>query len=384
MLWLRHFLVNFGRRMNVALIHYWLLTMRGGEKVLQSFAKMFPQADIFSHVIDQAEMARHFPGHALHESFIAKLPLASRLYQNYLPLMPMALEELDLRGFDLVISSESGPAKGVVVSPNTPHICYCHSPMRYAWDMYHDYKAGAGRLKQLLMAPIMHKMRLWDYASAGRVDYFIANSTFVAKRIEKYYRREAEVIHPPVSAADFYVSGQAPDDFYLLLGQLVPYKRADLAVEAFTRLGKRLVVVGEGSEMAALRKIAGPNIEFLGRQPFAKIRELYASCRALIFPGVEDFGIVPLEAMASGRPVIALAKGGALETVVDGQTGIFFQTQSADALIQSVHAFEEAASGFSATQIRAHALGFDEPVFRAKMAEFIVRKTGVAVSVTAP
>lgn len=366
--------------MNVALIHYWLLTMRGGEKVLHSLSKLFPQSDIFTHVVDRDEMELQFLGHNIYETFIGRLPRAKKYYKNYLPLMPLALEELDLRKYDIVISSESGPAKGVIVSPNSPHICYCHSPMRYAWDMYHEYTSDSSYFKRLLMAQILHKMRLWDYASSARVDYFVANSAFVAKRIEKYYRRDAEVIHPPVSVMDFNLSGKSPDDFYLMLGQLVPYKRPDLAVKAFTRMGKRLLVVGEGTEFASLKKLAGPSVEFLGRQPFARIRELYSNCRALIFPGVEDFGIVPLEAMASGRPVIAFARGGALETVVAERTGMFFHTQDVEALINSVQSFEEAESSFSPKNIRDHALLFDEQVFRAKMKEFIQAKTGLTTS----
>ncbi|MDY0384159.1 glycosyltransferase, partial [Trichlorobacter sp.] len=297
-------------------------------------------------------------------------PKAAKKYQSYLPLMPIALEQLDLRGYDLVISSESGPAKGVIVSPGTPHICYCHTPMRYAWDMYHDYLENAGRITRLLMPPLIHYLRLWDLASAARVDHFVANSAFVAKRIEKHYRRNAVVINPPVSAVDFSISEQT-EDFYLMVGQLVRYKRTDLAVEAFNLSGKRLIIIGDGEQYEDLKRMAAPNVTVMGRQPFSVIREHYSKCKALIFPGVEDFGIVPLEAMASGRPVIAYRKGGALETVVEGVTGLFFDQQTPEALNDAVAAFESMHEIFDAHAIRNHALSFDKEAFKRKFMDYV-------------
>lgn len=357
--------------MKVALIHYWLIGIRGGERVLEGLNRLLPHAEVMVHVYDKNVDAGFFCDKVIAETFIGRLPNARKWYQGYLPLMPLALEQLDLRGYDLVISSESGPAKGVIVDPGAVHICYCHSPMRYVWDMYHDYRERAGFIRRVLMPPIIHYLRMWDQLSANRVDHFVANSAFVAERIRKCYRREATVIHPPVAVDDFAVDPRGPDDFYLLVGQLVQYKRADLAVRAFTESGKRLIVIGDGEQMAKLRRIAGPNVELLGRQPFATMREMYARCRALIFPGVEDFGIVPVEAMASGRPVIAFRKGGALETVVDDVTGIFFDEQSSAALNVAVQRFEECFGNFDPITIRRHAQQFRTEIFMERMRAFI-------------
>lgn len=348
--------------MRVAIIHYWIVTWRGGEKVLKAMADAYPQADIFTHVYDPELLARELPGRKVVSTFIGRLPFAKTQYQKYLPLMPLALEQLDLREYDLVISNESGPAKGVIVGPSTMHLCYCLSPMRYLWDMYPDYLAGAGAGTRLVMRPAMHYLRLWDQVSAQRVDRYLAISRFIALRIGKYYKRQAEVIHPPVATEDFSVSRQS-EDFYLSVGQLVKYKRADLLVEAFNRTGKPLVIIGEGELATQLKRAAKPNIRFLGRQPFDVIRDHYSRCRALVFPGIEDFGIVPVEAMASGKPVIALGAGGALDTVVDGESGILYADQSAAGLIKAVERFEGLQDKFAPDLIRAHSEQFSTARF---------------------
>ena len=359
--------------MKVAIIHYWLVNMRGGEKVLQALCELFPNADIYTHVHDPLATGRTFENHQIRTTFIQKLPGARRFYQNYLPLMPIALDQLDLSGYDLVISSESGPAKGVKTTPETLHICYCHTPMRYVWDMYHEYRTNAPWYKRWLIPPIMHYMRQRDIASAEKVDYFVANSRFVAERIKKYYQREAEVIHPPVDVDDFCVSEQQ-EDYYLLVGQLVSYKRADLAVEAFNQSGRKLVVIGAGEQLKMLKQKAQPNVAIMGRQPFEVIRHHYSKCRALIFPGEEDFGIVPVEAMASGRPVIAYGRGGALETVLEGLTGQFFAEQTVASLNEAINSFEADACYDSATIVE-HARKFDKSVFKSQFMNLVSRLT---------
>ncbi|MEE7439128.1 glycosyltransferase [Methylobacterium oryzae] len=323
--------------MRVAIVHYWLIGMRGGEKVVEALCDLYPEADIFTHAYAPQSMSPTIRAHRVRTSFIGRLPFATSRYKSYLPLMPMALEQLDLRGYDLIISSESGPAKGIIPPSDALHICYCHSPMRYVWNMYHDYRERTGLLTRLLMPPVAHYVRNWDAVSAGRVHEFIANSDTVARRIETYYRRQAKVIHPPVDTAAFEI---APDgqrgDYHLMVGEMVRYKRPELAIQAFNRLGQPLVVIGGGEMLRELRSMASPHIKILGPQPFEVLKHHYARCQALIFPGEEDFGIVPVEAMASGRPVVAFGKGGVTETVIDGVTGTFFHEQSVDALIDAV------------------------------------------------
>jgi glycosyltransferase involved in cell wall biosynthesis len=359
--------------MKVALIHYWLVTMRGGEKVLEELCRLYPQADIFTHVVVPEKISDVIRAHKITTSFINRLPGARRYYQKYLPLMPLALEQFDLRGYDLVISSESGPAKGVVTGENTLHICYCHSPMRYIWNMYHDYREGVGGFTRAVMAPAFNYLRQWDYVSAARVDHFLANSTTVQRRIAKTYRRTSDVIHPPVAIESFSPNG-ITKDYYLYCGQFVPYKRADIAVQAFNRLGKRLIVVGEGSEAARLKSMAMTNIDFVGVQSAESLRLLYASCRALIFPGEEDFGIVPVEAMASGRPVIAYDKGGVCDSVRDGSSGILYPEQSVEGLIQAIARFETEEPRFVPAAIAAEAARFSASRFREQMGTLVERK----------
>ncbi len=364
--------------MKVAIIHYWFVTWRGGEKVIEQLLRLYPEADVFTHVATPEIERTKLAGHRVQRTFVSRLPGAQKRYQKYLPLMPVALEQLDLTGYDLVISSESGPAKNVITHPDALHICYCHSPMRYVWDMYPLYLADAGWLTRLLMRPLMHYMRLTDSVSASRVDHFIANSKFIARRIDKCYRRQAEVIHPPVEVDGFEARAEK-QDYYLLLGQLTAYKKADLVMDAFLRSGKRLVIIGEGEQLAAMRARATERVVVLGRQPFSALKEHLANAKALVFPGVEDFGIVPLEAMASGTPVIAYAKGGALETVVESDdpsaaTGLFFHEQSIDAINEAVARFESLSEPISAEACRARAEQFAPDRFREELSSFIQAK----------
>ena len=345
--------------------------------MLEALCELYPEADIFTHVYAPERISETIRRHRVRTTLISKLPYARRLYQSYLPLMPFALEQLDLRAYDLVISCESGPAKGVLTRPDALHICYCHTPMRYAWNMYQEYREGLSGLKRWAMSVFLHKIRQWDVTTAARVDHFVANSHNVARRIRKYYRRDAIVIEPPVDLDRFGVDTfTSADDFSLCIGQLIPYKQVGLAVTAFNRLGRRLVVVGEGTQRDELGKLAGPNITFLERVDDTILRDYYTRCRALVFTAVEDFGIVPLEAMAAGKPVIAFGKGGALETVVSGRTGLFFHEPTPEALVEAVQAFETMERSFVPADIAAHARRFSKARFKESFLRFVHNAAG--------
>ena len=364
--------------LRVAIVHYWFVGRAGGERVVEALAELFPQADLFSLVADRSTLAPILRERKLQTSFLQRVPGATRFHRHFLLLQPLALEQFDLSGYDLVISSESGPAKGVITSPKTCHICYCHSPMRYIWDMYPEYRRGMGPLVGPVFSLVAHYMRLWDYASAQRVDYFVANSRFIAARIRKYYRRESTVIHPPVETTAAKIGGK-PGEYYLAIGRMVDYKRFDLAVDACTKLGRRLKVIGGGPQYKALRRMAGPTVEFLGAVSDGELRENLAGCRALLFPGEEDFGIVPVEAQSFGRPVIAYASGGVLETVrgvfpgearMENSTGLFFTEQSSPAMAKAILDFESMEHAFCPQTIREHSLQFDGEIFKNKFADF--------------
>ena len=352
----------------VALVHYWLVGMRGGEKVLEVLCDLFPDADIYTLVADFDALSPTIKRHRITTSFLQKIG-GRKHYRSMLPLMPFALEAFDLTSYDLVISSEAGPAKAVVVRPEAVHICYCHSPMRYIWDLYPQYRANAGFMTRALMSVTVPFLRQWDVTTSSRVDHFIANSAYVAKRIEKYYRRAACVIHPPINVSRFRIA-ESPQDYYLCAGQITPYKKVELAVDACARLGRKLVVIGSGAS-DELRARAGSGAEFLGAVDDATMEHHFANCRALLYPGVEDFGMVPIEVMASGRPVIAHARGGALETVVAGKTGVLFYDQTVESLIDAIRKFEAVMHLFSPEVIRQHAQSFDEPRFRKELEQFL-------------
>lgn len=354
--------------LKVAIIHYWLVNMRGGERVLEEILRLFPEADIFTHVADRTQLSPAIAKHRITETSIARLPGAVKHYQKYLGFMPRALEELDLRGYDLIISSESGPAKGVIPPPDSRHICYMHSPMRYIWDQYHHYKEGLGRLQKIYFSHLAHNLRQWDVSSSTRVDKFIANSSFVANRVNRYYRRDADVLHPPVDLNAYQLpTNEGERSYYLFVSQLVPYKRADLAIEAFRNIDYPLKVVGDGSDKANLQGNLPANVELLGRVQGADLRRLYQGAKALIFPAEEDFGIVPIEAMACGTPVLAYRRGGAGETVKEGVTGLFFETQDASAIRDAVTRFESGRREWvDPTRINAYAQRFGAERFRTR------------------
>jgi glycosyltransferase involved in cell wall biosynthesis len=356
--------------MKVAIVHYWLVGMRGGEKVLESLCEMYPEADIFTHVALPEALSDRLRQHRITTTFIGRLPNAARWYKKYLPLMPLALEQLDLSGYDLVISSESGPAKGVVPSPDSTHICYCHSPMRYIWNMYHEYRHDTDPVSRAIMPVLSHYLRLWDESSAARVDRFVANSANVSRRVRKYYRRDSEVIHPPVEIEAFEIApADEIGDYYLMVGELVAYKRPDIAVDAFNASGRRLIAIGGGEMLETLRQRAAANVTLMGPQPFPVLKRHYARCRALVFPGEEDFGIVPVEAMASGRPVVALRRGGACETVIDGLSGVLFEEQSVAGLERAITRLE--GMTFEPTLLRTYASRFSSGRFKRQMRAFI-------------
>jgi glycosyltransferase involved in cell wall biosynthesis len=358
--------------MKVAIVHYWLVGMRGGEKVVEALAEMYPQADIFTHVYVPEMISEKIREHRIIPTFINALPRASKMYKTYLPLMPLALEQCDLRGYDLVISSESGPAKGIIAPAEALHVCYCHTPMRYIWNMYHDYSDGAGRVTRMMMPALSHYLRMWDVSTAARVDSFVANSETVAKRIRRYYGADSVVIHPPVDTNSFSIVPPSElKDYYLMAGELVSYKRPDLAVRAFNELKLKLVVIGGGDMLGEVRRLAGPTVTVLGAQPFDVLRSHYARCRALIFPGEEDFGMVPVEAMASGRPVIAFGRGGAVETVAKGLSGVFFPEQTIESISLAVK--ELGKIEIDPAKIVAHAERFGKDHFFRKMREHIDR-----------
>lgn len=351
-------------RLRVAIVHYWLVGMRGGERVLERLLKLFPRADIYTHVYDPQSVSRIIRERIVKTSFIQNLPGATKRYQSYLPLMPIALEQFDLRGYDLIISSESGPAKGVIAAPGAAHVCYCHSPMRYLWDHYHEYLGTAGRVSKMVMPPIFHGLRQWDVSSASRVDHIVANSNFIRQRVKRAWNREASVVHPPISVEKYGMSDWV-GDHYLWVSQIRPYKRPRLAVEAFNRLKLPLLVVGDGPELEDLQKIAGPNIRFRKRLSFDELRYAYASARALVFTPEEDFGMVPVEANASGRPVIAYGRGGVTDSVIPGKTGVFFMEQTVDSLCDAVERFERWLPDFDPRAALANAARFAPPHFDA-------------------
>lgn len=319
--------------MRLAITTDWLTSFGGAERVLIELHRMFPEAPVYTSVYDPDKLPPEMRGWDVRPSFLQKIPFSKTRYQGLMPLMPLAFESFDFSEYDVVLTTNHACAKGIITRPETLNLCYCHTPCRYIWDLYHDYVDG--HPLRPLIAPVAHWLRLWDRAAADRVDHFVANSQEVAGRIWKHYRRESEVIYPPVSVDRFTPTGKPPEDFYLVVSRLVKYKRVDLAVEACNRLGRRLVVVGDGPDRARLEAMAGSTIEFRGRLTDEEIADLYARCRALLFPGYEDFGIAPVEAQAAGRPVIAYARGGALETVVDGTTGVFFDQQTPEAVAEA-------------------------------------------------
>ena len=337
--------------------------MSGAEKVLEAISEMYPDADIFTHVYDPENISDVIKKHNIQTTFVQKLPFSKKLYKYYLPLMPLALEQLDLSGYDLVISCESGPTKGIVPDPDALHICYCHTPMRYVWDRSHDYLKNKNFITKYFTRRVIHNLKIWDHSTSSRVDLFIANSTFVSRRIMKYYRRDSIVLPPPVNTNQFKPA-KIIGDYYLWLGRFVPYKRPDIAVDAFNNSGKRLIMAGGiGEETSLIKGKAKDNITILGYQSFEAIQKLLSECKALIFPGIEDAGIVPVEAMAAGRPVIAFNKGGVQSTVIDGKTGVLFDEQTPAALQKAVELYEKNESSFNSKDLVQHAKQFDKDTF---------------------
>lgn len=344
--------------------------MRGGERVVEALCRIFPDADVFTLFYDPNSVSEAIRSHRVNASFLNSL---KRHYRSLLPLMPFALESFDLRQYELIISSESGPAKGVMTSANALHICYCHSPMRYLWDLYPAYlqEWTNSRVRREMLRVCATPLRLWDYCSAARVDQFIANSSHVQRRIWRTYRREAELIYPPVAVETFY--NKVSEAFYLVVSELVSYKRIEDAVRCFSRDRRRLKIVGDGPEYKSLKRIAASNVEFCGRVSEKELRDLYARCRALIMPGEEDFGLVAVEAVASGKAVIGLGYGGILESVPveNPSAGFFYYTPGHESLKRAIRTFEKAEAFISPADLQQWATRFSEARFAQHMTRTI-------------
>jgi len=360
----------------IALVHDWLTNFGGSERCVQAFSELYPTSPLYTSLWDKKNVPQ-FANQEIVTSFLQKMPGSIHHHAFYLNQMPMAFERFDFSDYDVVLSSSHACAKGIITLPKTIHICYCHTPTRYLWDFWHQYinnPSYFGLFNPLikLFAPLAATyLRLWDRSAAERVDYFIANSRYISERIKKYYRKPSVVIYPPVDVADFHQSDDL-GDYFLLVSRLVTYKRVDLAISAFNELGIPLKIVGDGPEYKKLRSLANSNIEFLGSVEEQEKRDLMARCQAFIFPPEEDFGITAVEAMAAGRPVIALRRGGALETVVEGRTGLFFDEQRSDLLCEAVRSFDN--KDFNSTAIRKHAMQFDRSVFKQRIHDFITQK----------
>lgn len=370
--------------LNIAVVHEWMAGSgyTGSERVVEQILEIYPHADLYATVdfLDEHERA-FLRGREVQTSFIQNLPFAKKLYKHYLPLAPLAVEQYDLSEYDIVISSNHAVAKGVLVGPDQLHVSYVHSPMRYAWDLQHQYLRESGLdkgIKGWLAKRMLHRMRIWDVRTANGVDRFVANSQFIARRIMKVYRRESTVIYPPVDVDGFELH-EEKENFYLAASRLVPYKRIDLIAEAFRQMpDRRLVIIGDGPEMKKVSSVSGPNVEILGYQPFQVLRDHMQRAKAFVFAAVEDFGIMPVEAQACGTPVIAFGRGGALETVQDlsndQPTGLFFDVQSVDSLVDAVRRFEQNQSRLIPASVRDHALKFGAQRFRREFADLVTRE----------
>lgn len=366
--------------MKIAIVHEWFVNYAGSEKVIEQLLNIYPDADLYSVVDFLPEKDRGFiHNKKVGTTFIQKLPFAKKKYRTYLPFMPIAIEQLDLSKYDLIISSAHAVSKGVLTGPDQIHISYVHSPIRYAWDLQHQYLKESGLtkgLKGIISKLILHYIRIWDYRTANGVDYFLANSSFIARRIKKVYGRDAQVVYPPVDVTSFSLQ-TTKENYYFTASRMVPYKKMDLIVEAFSAMpDKKLVVVGDGPDFEKVKSKASDNIELLGYQSFDVLKKYMQNAKAFVFAAEEDFGITPVEAQACGTPVIAFGKGGALETVIEADepelsTGVFFKEQTVESIINAVHKFESNASRYNAEFIRENSLRFSPERFKKEMEDIV-------------
>ncbi|WP_298020249.1 glycosyltransferase family 4 protein [uncultured Campylobacter sp.] len=364
--------------MKKALVHDWFSTYAGAEKCVESFTDIWDDFEIYSLIdfLSDADRDKILKGKHAHTSFIQKLPFAKDKYRNYLPLFPLAIEQFDLSAYDVVLSSSHAVAKGVLTHSNQLHIAYVHTPIRYAWDLYHQYlrESGLDRgLKGVLAKYFLHKIRIWDASTANRVDYYVANSRYIARRIKKTYGKPSDVIYPPVDV-DKFTLREAKEEFYLTASRMVPYKKIDLIVEAFSQTDKKLLVIGDGPDMAKIKSKAGKNVELLGFADDETMADLMGRAKAFVFAAEEDFGITPVEAQACGTPVICFGRGGARETVIDGESGLYFMEQNTKELLAAVAKFEQNYDKFEPTKIRENSLKFSRARFESEIKSYVEKK----------